>query len=142
MAKITATMASKSSYGRTRKKPGRYNVDENEVELIAKCKNENCTEQGNHGYFRLCTRCSFYYCCHCCSLDIAIVKLLNDGSDNFWFCPDCAKAALNAIFVDNNIEERCQMYMASIESRLIKIENDKILLVALDNKVSAVIFDS
>ena len=35
------TMASKSSYGRTRKKLGRYNIDGNEEELIVKCKNEN-----------------------------------------------------------------------------------------------------
>ena len=78
-------------------------------------------EQGNHGYFKLCARCSFYYCCHCCSLDIAVVKLLNVRSDNFCFCPDCAKSALN----DKDIEEKCQIYIDSIESRLIKIESDK-----------------
>ena len=104
-------MASKSSYGRTRKQSGRYSVDDNEVELIVKCKNENCTEQSNHAYFRLCTRCSFYYYCHCCCLGIAVVKLLNDRRDNFWFCPDCAKPALNAIFVDKDIGDRCQIYI-------------------------------
>ena len=46
-------MASKSSYERTRKKPGRKIVDDNEEESIVKCKNENCTEQGNPDYFRL-----------------------------------------------------------------------------------------
>ena len=34
-------MASKSSYERTRKKPGRKIVDDNEEELIVKCKNES-----------------------------------------------------------------------------------------------------
>ena len=41
------------------------------------------------------------------------------------------------------VEERCQIYMDSIEWSSIKIENDnKELVVVLDNKVSAIIFDS
>lgn len=68
-------MASKSSYKGTRMKPGKCNVDNNKKEIIVKCKNENYTEQGNLGYFRLCTRCSFYYCCHCCTLDLAVVVI-------------------------------------------------------------------
>ena len=98
-------MASKSPYERTRKKLGRKNVDDNEEELIVKCKNENCTEQGTPDYFRLCIRCSFYYCCYCCSHDIAVVKLLNDRSDNFSLSADCAKPALNAIFVTKTLKK-------------------------------------
>ena len=37
-----------------------------------------------------------------------ILKLLNDRNDNYWFCPDCAKPALNAIFMDKDIEEKWQ----------------------------------
>ena len=85
---------SKSSSGRNRRKPGRYQ----EENLQVRCSNENCSEQGDLVNFRHCTRCSLYYCCHCCGLDEPVVKLLNSRNDNFWFCPQCAKPALNAIF--------------------------------------------
>lgn len=64
-AKNTATMATRSSYGRTRKKPARYNIEDNEEEFIVEFKNENCTEEGNPDYFKLCTKCLCYYCCLC-----------------------------------------------------------------------------
>ena len=53
-----------------------------------------------------------------------IIKLLNDRNDNYWFCPDCAKPALNAIFTDKDIEENSQNFFKSLEPRIIKLEND------------------
>ena len=49
-----------------------------------------------------------------------IIKLLNDKNNNYWFCPDCAKPALNAIFIDKDIEEKCQNFFKSPEPRIIK----------------------
>ena len=40
-----------------------------------------------------------------------------------WFCPDCAKLALTAIFIDKDIEEKCQNFFKTLESRIIKLEN-------------------
>ena len=91
--------------------------------MIVKCSNENCTEEGTIDIFRLCTRCSAYYCYHCCGLNLKIVKLLNDRNDNYWFCPGCAKPALTAIFIDKDIEEKCQNFFKTLEPRIIKLEN-------------------
>ena len=63
--------------------------------------------------FRLCTRCSTYFCIQCCSLNEQIVKLLNEHTDNFWFCPDCA----------------CQSYYATIKLNLPNLENSKKLVL-------------
>ena len=97
----------KSSYGRNLKRPERLNDSENN--LIVKCSNENCTIQGNLQLFRHCTRCSAYFCNQCCDLSEKIIKLLNERSDNYWFCPSCTKPAVHAVFVEKDIEERCQV---------------------------------
>ena len=76
--------------------------------LLVKCINDNCTEEDIHLHFRLCTRFSSYFCSHCCNLDREshccnldqeIIKLLNKRTNNYWFCPTCAKPALNAVWI-------------------------------------------
>ena len=79
----------KSSYGRNSKRPERLNYSENN--LIVKCSNENCPIQGNLQVFRHCTKCSAYFCNQCCDLSEKIIRLLNERSDNYWFCPSCTK---------------------------------------------------
>ena len=93
-----------------------------QVPILVTCKNENCTEQGIQNTFRHCTRCFQYFCSQCCDLEEHIVKLLNSWVDNYWFCPICAKPALNAVFVEKDIEERCQIFLESMESRLLDVE--------------------
>ena len=92
----------KSSYGHAVKKPVRYN---DESDMLIKCSNQNCIKE-NISYFRICTWCSSYFCYLCCGLSQKILKLLNDRNYNYWFCSDCAKPALNAIFMDKDIEEK------------------------------------
>ena len=99
----------KSSYRRAVKKPVRYDDDS---DMLVKYTNQNCIEENNINYFRICTRCSSYFCYECCGLSQKILKLLNDRNDNYWFCPDCAKPALNAIFMDKDIEKKCQSYFS------------------------------
>ena len=53
-----------------------------------------------------------------------IIKLLNKQSDNYWFCPSCTKPALHAVFVEKDIEERCQIFFETVEKRIKKIEED------------------
>ena len=48
--------------------------------------------------------------------------LLNKRSDNYWFCPSCTKPALHAVFVEKDIEERCQLFFETVEKRIKKIE--------------------
>ena len=112
----------KSSYGRNFKRPERLNDSENN--LIVKCSNESCTIQRNLQVFRLCTRCSEYFCNQCCDLSEKIIKLLNERSDNYWFCPRCTKPALHAVFVEKDIEERCQIFFETVEKRIKKTEED------------------
>ena len=107
----------KSSYGRNLKRPERLNYSENNS--VVKCSNENCTIQGNLQVFRHCTRCSAYFCNQCCDLSEKIIKLLNERSDNYWFCPSCTKPALHVVFVEKDIEEKWSYWKKSK-----KIEED------------------
>ena len=70
-------MTSKSSYGRSLKRTVCYNENDTN-DLTVKCQNENCHETGSFMLFRLCTRCSTYFCSQCCGLNEQIVKLLNE----------------------------------------------------------------
>ena len=70
-------MTSKSSYGRSLKRTVCYNENDTN-DLTVKCQNENCHETGRFMLFRLCTRCSTYFCSQCCGLNEQIVKLLNE----------------------------------------------------------------
>ena len=57
---LCVTMPNKSSYGLLVKKPDRY---EDSNDMIVKGSNENCIGECTIGtIFRLCTRCSAYYC--------------------------------------------------------------------------------
>ena len=129
-------MTSKFSYGRSLKRIVRCDGNDNN-DLTVKCQNENCQETDSFMLFRLCTRCSTYFCSQCYGLNERIVKLLNERTDNFWFCPDCAKPALNAIFFDKDIDERCQFYLKTVEPRLQNIENSyELFLDKIKNCIS------
>ena len=113
-------MSSKLSYRRSSKKLNRH---EGSNDIDVKCNNEKCIDEGTIDIFRLCTRCSAYYCYQCCGLSLKIIKLLNDRNDKYWFCPDCAKPALTAIFIEKDIEEKCQNFFKTLEPRVTKLEN-------------------
>ena len=116
----------KSSYELAVKKAVRY---DNDSDMLVKCTNQNCIEENNISYFRICTRCSSYFCYQCCGLSQKILKLLNNRNDNSWFCPDCAKPALNAIFMDK-------------EPRTVDLEKHSINLKSqINNKVDNSVFD-
>ena len=115
----------KSSYGRAVKKPVRCDDDS---DMLVKCTNQNCREENNINYFRICTRCLSYFCYECCGLSQKILKLLNNRNDNYWFCPDCAKQALNAIFMDKEIEKKCHSYFSLLEPRIVDLEKYSINL--------------
>ena len=40
-----------------------------------------------------------------------IIKLLSDRNGNYWFCPDCAKPAFTAIFIDKDIKEDAKTFL-------------------------------
>ena len=115
-------MTSKSSNDRALKRTVSYDGSDTN-DLTVKCQNENCQQTGSFVLFRLCTRCSTYFCSQCSGLNEQTVKLLNKCTDNFWFCPDCTKPTLNAIFFDKDIDKQCQSYLVIAEPRLQNIEN-------------------
>ena len=108
----------KSSYGCAVKKPVRYN---NDTDMLVKSSNQNCLEENNISYFRICTRCSYFFY-QFCDLSKKILKLLDDRNGNYWFCPDCAKPALMAIFMDKDIEKKSQLYFSLLEPRIVDSE--------------------
>ena len=102
-----------NSNNRTLRRQGQVNNSSNE-NLSVRCNNDNCKVTDIHSNLRLCTRCSRYFCSECCGLDQQIICLLNNRTDNYWFCPNCTKPALNAVFVEKDIEERCAIFLESI----------------------------
>ena len=60
----------------------------------------------------------------CCGLVQQIICLLNNRTDNYWFCPICAKPTLNAVFVEKDIEERCAIFLESISKRVTVLEEN------------------
>ena len=75
-------MSSKGSYIKNLRKRGRTNVSSTE-NLLVKCTNDHCTEEDIHLLFRLCARCSSYFCSHGFNLDQEIIKLLNEHTGNY-----------------------------------------------------------
>ena len=112
-----------NSNNRTLRRRGRINDSSNE-NLSVRCNNNNCKVTDIHSNLRLCTRCSRYFCSECCGLDQQIICLLNNHTDSCWFCPNCAKPALNAVFVKKDIEERCAIFLESISKRVTVLEEN------------------
>ena len=117
-------MLNKSSNGRSLKKSNRY---EDTNDMIVEFSNENLIEEGSIYIFRLCTRCSAYYCYHCFGLGQKIIKLLKDRNGNYWFCPNFAKPSLNAILIGKYVEEKCQTVFKTLEPRITKLEDMSML---------------
>ena len=112
----------KLPYGRNLKRPEHLNDFENN--LIVTCRMKTVLSKETLQVFRHCTRYSTYFCNQCCDFSEKIIKLLNERSDNYWFCPSCTKSALHAVFVEKDIEGRYQIFFETIESRIKKIEED------------------
>ena len=102
---------------RTLRRRGHINDSSNE-NLLVKCNNDNCKVTEIHSNLRICTRCLRYFSSEYYSVDQQIIFLLSNRTDNYWFCPNCTKAALNAVFVEKDIEERCSIFLESISKRV------------------------
>ena len=92
--------------------------------LLVRCNNDNCKVTDIHSNLRLCTGCSRYFCGECCGLDQQIICLFNNRTDNYWFSPNCAKTALNAVFVEKDKEERCVIFVESISKKVTVLEEN------------------
>ena len=112
----------KGSHIKNIRKRGRKIVSSTDSFLV-KCTYNNCTEENIYLHFRLCTRCSSYFCSHRCNLDQQIIKLLNEGTDNYLFCPACTKPELNAVFLDKDVDELCKIFLDSMKARTDNLES-------------------
>ena len=72
-----------------------------------------------------CERCELWVCLACTSYKDIEYKVLADRAEFHWFCPSCEKAALQAVHVDQEIEEKCAAYMSQMTSRIENLERDK-----------------
>ena len=127
-----------NSNNRTLSRRRRVN-DSSNKNVSVRCNNDNCKVTDIHSNLRLCTRCSKYFCSECCGLDQQIICLLNNRTDNYWFCPNRNKPALNAVFVEKDIEERCAIFLESISKRVTVLEENSQAhssnLKALENSI-------
>ena len=117
----------KGSHIKNLRKRGRKIVSSTDS-LLVKCTYNNCTEENIYLHFRLCTRCSSYFCSHRCNLDQQIIKLLNEGTDNYLFCPACTKPELNAVFLDKDVDELCKIFLDSMKARTDNLESKQFQL--------------
>ena len=101
--------------------------------LIVKFSNENCTIQRNLQFFRDCARYSTHFCNLCCDLSKKIIKLIDEQSDNYWFCPSCTKRTLHVVFVEKDIVERCIVFFETVKKRIKKMKKTLHLFLALWN---------
>ena len=108
---------------RTLRRRGHINDSSNE-NLLVKCNNDNCKVTEIHSNLRICTRCLRYFSSEYYSVDQQIIFLLSNRTDNYWFCPNCTKAALNAVFVEKDTEEKCSIFLESISKRVRVLEEN------------------
>ena len=101
------------------KKPVRYDDDS---DMLVNCSNQNYVEENNVSYFRIGTRCSSCFRYQCCGIRQKNLNLLNDRNDNYWFCLDGVKLALNAIFMEKVINEKCHSCFSLLEPRIVDFE--------------------
>ena len=113
-----------NSNNRTIRRRRRSINDSSNESLSVRCKNNNCKVTDILSNSRLCTRFSRYFCSECCGLDQQIICLLNNRTDNYWFCPNCAKLPLNDVFVEKDTEERCTIFLESIWKRVTVLEEN------------------
>ena len=123
-----------NSNNRTLKRWGCRNDSSNE-NLSVRCNNDNCKVNEIHSNLRLCTRYSTCFFSECCGIDQQIICLLNNRTDNYWFCLNYAKLPLNAVFAKKDVEERCAIFLESICKRVMtkSTKNLKKLLIFYPN---------
>ena len=88
-----------------------------------------------------------WFCSDCSLVDKAILASIikNKSKCLNWFCESCELAALSAVSVDRDIEERCSIYLESVTNRIVQLENlaplkaDKVALDACETKMNVVI---
>ncbi len=106
--------------------------DNPEVWSCMKCK----VDFGNdNDKLMQCERCDGATCTKCLGMDDGAYDLLKGRLDLHWYCGTCDKLAMSAVKADWEIEERCASYMASITSRLDKMQE------SIDMKASKAVVD-
>ena len=53
-----------------------------------------------------------------------LYKLPNERT-NYWFCPTCAKPALNAVFLDKDIDKRRNIFLDSMEAGIADVKSEQ-----------------
>ena len=70
-----------------------------------------------------CERFCYHFCTRCLGKPDKEYELLKN-SDYMWFCGECKEKVERNIVVDRDIEQRCSEYMAKMENRMTKIEQE------------------
>ena len=70
-----------------------------------------------------CPRCDMHFCRVCVGLTTEEYKVISNRSDLHWFCPPCELKVIKNMREDKTIEQRCEDFIAGVETRLKKVEN-------------------
>ena len=103
--------------------PNRYSNLRNETDEPWKCK--ICANVFDDPEAKLleCEQCCYHVCTWCLEKPDEEYGLLTN-SEYMWFCGECKEKLERNLVIDRNIEQRCSEYMANMENRMKKIEQE------------------
>ena len=82
-----------------------------------------------------CERCDGATCIKCLGMEPVVYDMLKGRVDLHWYCGPCDKLAMSAVRADWEIEEKCAMYMAKINSKIDEMQTN------IDKKADKAIVD-
>lgn len=93
-------------------------TDQGAVDCIVCC--ETFTEEEDK--LLQCERCLKWECLKCVGYSDEEYEMLSNRPKIHWFCDPCQSPALYAVQSDNEIQERCKLYMSKVTERITKLE--------------------
>ena len=103
--------------------PNRYINLRNETDEPWECKMCDNVFDDPEAKLLECERCCYHFCTRCLGKPDEEYELLKN-SDYMWFCGECKENVERNIVVARDIEQRCSEYMAKMENRMKKIEQE------------------
>ena len=100
----------------TPKSGGKNDQAQDKTPSPSECK---LCQKNSTGNTISCERCQRDVCSQCSGLSAELHKMTSEASHHLhWYCPACKQQALKAIRTDQEIEERCNAFMATFKQEI------------------------
>jgi len=71
-----------------------------------------------------CYYCKEHFCRECIRLSVAELRIFTKRKDLHCYCRKCEERPMRSTQTENEIEERCGVYLEKVEKRIQKLENE------------------